>query len=182
LHGDNVFATPQVFFGTTPATVTSFTSTLVTVTAPAHAAAIVPVSITTPDGTATLNNAYAFAGPTTTSILAPPFVAASKSFSVSAAIAPPPNGGTVTFSIDGVPVGTANVAGAVATLTATAPSALGPHTVGAQFNGVPIYAPSTAGVVVTVVQDVPTLSPRELALLVLALAVCGVLALRSSAD
>lgn len=182
LHGDNVFVSPQVFFGTTAAAVNTFTSTLVTVTAPAHAPAIVPVSITTPDGTATLNAAYAFVGASTTSILAPPVLAASKPFDVSATIAPPPNGGTVTFSIDGVPVGTANVTGSTATLTATAPSALGPHTVGAQFNGVPIYASSSAAVTVNIVADIPMLSPRELLLLLIALGVCGVLALRSAGN
>ena len=182
LHGDNFFAPPQVFFGTTAATVNTFTPTLVTVTAPAHAPAIVPVSITTPDGTATLNDAYAFVGPSTTSIAVSPFIAASKPFEISATIAPPPNGGTVTFSIDGVPVGTANVAGSIATFTATAPSALGPHVIGARFNGVPIYASSSAAVTVTVVQDIPMLLPGELALLIIALGACGALALRSAAN
>ena len=87
LHGDNVFVSPQVFFGTTAATVNTFTATLVTVTAPAHAPGIVPVSITTPDGTATLNDAYVFVGASTTSIVVPPIVVASKPFDVSATIA-----------------------------------------------------------------------------------------------
>ncbi len=124
-------------------------------------AGTVPVSITTPDGTSTLNDAYAFAGAS----------ALDSRAADHAAVAPPPNGGTVTFSIDGVPVGTANVAGSMATLTTIAPSALAPHTIGAQFNGVPVYASSNAPVIINVMQDIPMFSPHELALLVLALGV-----------
>jgi hypothetical protein len=180
LHGDNFFVPQQVLFGSTPATITASTPTVVTVTAPAHAPAIVAVSISTPDGTATLNDAYAFVGPSTTSIVVDSFIAASRPFAITAIVSPPPNGGTVTFSIDGIPAGTANVNGNTATLTATAPSALGPHVIGAHFNGVAIYSPSSAAVAVTVLADIPALSPLALALLAAMFGVCGAIVLRSA--
>jgi hypothetical protein len=180
LHGDNFFVPQQVLFGTTPATITASTPTLITVTAPPHGPAIVPVSITTPDGTATLNNAYAFVGPSSTSLVVAPFIAASRPFNITALVSPPPGGGTVTFSIDGNAVGTSNVVGNAATITAVAPAMLGPHTIGAQFNGVAIIAPSSASVVITVLADVPALSPGALAMLAAFMAVCGAIALRTA--
>jgi hypothetical protein len=98
LHGDNFFVPQQVLFGTTPATITASTPTLVTVTAPPHGPAIVPVSISTPDGTGTLSNAYAFVGPSSTSVVVEPFIAASRPFNITAIVNPTPGGGTVTFS------------------------------------------------------------------------------------
>lgn len=180
LHGDNFFVPQQVLFGTTPATITASTPTLVTVTAPQHGPAIVPVSISTPDGTATLNNAYAFVGPTSTSVIVQPFIAASRPFNITAIVTPPPGGGTVTFSIDGNVLGTANVVGNSATITALAPSALGPHTIGAQFSGVPIFTPSSGSVVITVLADVPALSQTALAMLAAIMAIFGAIASRSA--
>lgn len=178
LHGDNFFVPQQVLFGTTPAVITTSTLTVVTVTAPAHAPAIVPVSISTPDGTATLNAVYAFVGPSSTSIVVQPFIAASRPFAITANVNPAPGGGTVTFSIDGNAVGTANVVGTSATISAVAPATLGPHTIGATFNGVVFLTPSSASAPVTVVTDVPALSASLLALVAGVLAICGVLALR----
>jgi hypothetical protein len=180
LHGDNFFVPQQVLFGTTQATITASTPTLVTVTAPLHGPAIVPVSVSTPDGTATLNNAYAFVGPSSTSVVVEPFIAASRPFNITAIVNPTPGGGTVTFSIDGNAVGTANVVGNSATIGAVAPAMLGPHTIGAQFNGVVIFTPSSASVVVTVVADVPALSPPALAMVAAFMAVCGAIALRTA--
>lgn len=180
LHGDNFFVPQQVLFGATPAVINTSTPTVVTVTAPPHAPALVAVSISTPDGTATLNEAYAFVGPSSTSIVVQPFIAASRPFGITANVTPAPGGGTVTFSIDGNPVGTANVVGTSATITAAAPATLGAHTIGATFNGVVILTPSSASAPVTVVADVPALSPRLLALVAALLAICGVLALRSA--
>jgi len=180
LHGDNFFVPQQVLFGATPATITASTPTLVTVTAPSHGPAIVPVSISTPSGKATLNSAYAFVGPSSTSVLVNPFIPASRSFNITAIVDPPPGGGTVTFSIDSNAVGTANIAGNAATITAVAPATLGPHTIGAQFNGVVILTPSSASVVVTVVADVPALSRPVLALIAAFMAVCGAVALRTA--
>lgn len=180
LHGDNFFVPQQVLFGTTPATITASTPTLVTVTAPAHAPGVVPVSISTPDGTATLNDAYAFVGQSTTSVAVNPFIAASTPFNITATVNPPPGGGTVTFFIDSNAVGTANVVGNSATITATAPAALGPHTIRAQFNGALIVAPSSGSAVITVVTAVPALSPSALAMLAALMALFGAIALRST--
>jgi len=180
LHGDNFFVPQQVLFGTTQATITASTPTLVTVTTSPHGPAIVPVSISTPDGTASLNNAYAFVGPSSTSVVVEPFIAASRPFNITAIVNPPPGGGTVTFSIDGNEVGIANVVGNSATIIAVAPATLGPHTIGAQFNGVVIITPSSASVVVTVVADVPALSQLALAMAAAFMAVCGAIALRTA--
>jgi hypothetical protein len=180
LHGDNFFVPQQVLFGTTQATVTASTPTLITVTAPPHTPAIVPLSITTPNGTAMLNNAYAFVGPSSTSVVVEPFIAASRPFKLTAMVNPPPGAGTVTFFIDANAVGTANVVGNSATTTAVAPATLGPHTIRAQFNGAVIVTPSSASVAVTVVADVPALSQPALAMAAAFMAICGAIALRTA--
>ena len=77
-------------------------------------------------------------------------------------------------------MGTANVVGNSATITAVAPATLGPHTIGVQFNGVAIFTPSSASVVVTVVADIPALSPAMLAMLAAFMAICGAIALRTA--
>jgi hypothetical protein len=138
------------------------------------------VSLSTPDGTATLNNAYAFVGPSSTSVIAGPFIAASRPFNITAVVSPPPGGGTVTFSIDGNVLGTTNVVGNSAMITAVAPAMLGPHIIAAQFNGVVIFAPSNASIVATVVADVPALSQLALAMLATCLALFGAIGLRSA--
>jgi len=180
LHGDNFFVPQQVLFGTAPATITASTPTLVTVTAPPHAPAIVPVSISTPGGTATLNDAYAFVGPSSTSVVVESFIAKSRPFTISAVVNPSPGGGTVTFSIDGNAVGTASVVGNSATISTIAPATLGPHTIGAQFNGVVIFTPSNTSVVITVVADIPAFSRSALAMLAAFMAAFGAVALRPS--
>jgi serine protease len=64
LTGFNLTGATRVTFGGTSATSLSVTSsTSVTVTTPARAAGAVEVTITTPDGSATLPNAYTFVAP-----------------------------------------------------------------------------------------------------------------------
>ena len=60
ISGENLSTASAVDFGATPAVVVSDASTQVTVTAPAHAAGTVSVTVTTPKGTSTASNAAKF--------------------------------------------------------------------------------------------------------------------------
>ena len=60
ISGENLSTASAVDFGATPAVVVSAASTQVTVTAPAHAAGTVSVTVTTPKGTSTASNAARF--------------------------------------------------------------------------------------------------------------------------
>ncbi|MBV9497010.1 MAG: IPT/TIG domain-containing protein, partial [Acidobacteria bacterium] len=71
LTGTNLTGATQVRFGTTSATITNVTATTVTVTTPARAAGTVNVSVTTPGGTATANNAYTYVSAPTATGVAP---------------------------------------------------------------------------------------------------------------
>jgi hypothetical protein len=63
LSGSNLDCASAVTFGGTPATFVSRSPNQVRVTAPAHAAVTVNVSLTTPSGTATKTSAFTYSGP-----------------------------------------------------------------------------------------------------------------------
>lgn len=65
ITGTNLDTVTSVSFGGTSASITAQDATTVTVTLPSHAAGVVDVSVTNPDGSATSVNAFEFWAPTT---------------------------------------------------------------------------------------------------------------------
>lgn len=64
LNGTGLSGASSVSFGGTPGIVSSSSATTATVTAPAHAAGTVDITLTTPDGPATLTGAFTYVAPT----------------------------------------------------------------------------------------------------------------------
>lgn len=64
INGTNLGSVTAVTFGGTSATITAQTSTTVTVTLPAHAAGLVDVVVTNPDGSDTATNGFEYWDPT----------------------------------------------------------------------------------------------------------------------
>jgi hypothetical protein len=141
--------------------------TSITATTPPHAAGIVDVTVSCSSGTATLANAFTFAPPPAITTVLPSSAAPSQQVTITGSNFQ--NGATVTFG--GSPSSSVTFIDST-TLLAIVPSAAGgPTTLGVRNPD--SQSATFTGFVVLGIAAIPTLSPRVLLLLMMALAAVG---------
>ncbi|MGN7737091.1 Ig-like domain repeat protein [Ensifer sp. 22564] len=133
----------------------------VTVTTPAHAAGVVVVALTTPNGTDTFNGGFTYqtSVPTITASASDsnPVLGASVTFTATLAGGATPTG-TVTFKNGSTTLGTVSVSGTTATFS-TAALAVGAHSITAEYSGDANNAAAVStAVTVTVGRVAPTVT------------------------